>query len=378
MKIINNTPTKNIIKKIEPSNEIKKGKTRNVMHNPFTSNFQKQFMSFVDEDLTNGTLINESIIQNNDLHPFAITEYTKGSRFSFDNDIQNISIKEYQHKKIEERQISIKYNEIIPQLNADVELVRVFTSMSENPKIKITTNYRFKNFNDNQLKIIGKIFEYAQNNFESGNGKIRIKIKEFCTEIGLSSIIDNKRKIFYDFTNLGNTEMTFEYTTKNNREIRINSFLFAILGSGEANRIPQYITIHFGDWFEILKGFKEFQTYKKVGDNYFKTLSKSKINHGFRLWDHITSLYRNRMNKKDKTIAVSFKKIMELYSWSDKEIEKRISEKAEFLEKILLELRKEFEIEYKWKKGSKTKKLIDIYKNSTIYFDCQVLDKNYY
>ena len=84
------------------------------------------------------------------------------------------------------------------------------------------------------------------------------------------------------------------------------------------------------------------------------------------------------MNKKDKTIAVSFKKIMELYSWSDKEIEKRISEKAEFLEKILLELRKEFEIEYKWKKGSKTKKLIDIYKNSTIYFDCQVLDKNYY
>ena len=196
MKIINNTPTKNITDKIESSSEIKKEKTRNVMHNPFTNNFQKKFMDFVNEDLTKGILIHESTIPENELYPFIVDECMKGSHFSYNNDILEISIKEYQHKNLEEKQLTIKYNDVIPQLNTNIELIRVFNSISGNPQIKITTNYHFKNFSDNQLKIIGKIFEYAQNNFESGNGKVRIHIKEFCNEIGLSDIIDNKRKIF--------------------------------------------------------------------------------------------------------------------------------------------------------------------------------------
>ena len=92
---------------------------------------------------------------------------------------------------------------------------------------------------------------------------------------------------------------------------------------------------------------------------------------------HITSLHRNRINKKDKSVSVSFLKIMELFNWSEKEIHNRISEKAEFLEKILNEIKNKLHIDYKWKKPTNTKILIEIYKQSVITFDCLELDKNY-
>ena len=352
-------------------------KPTNIMHNHFTSSIENIFIDFSNERFDNGRLINKTQYKKEQLTLIELDDLTKNSHFSKENTIEKIEIEEREHKNIKEEKIAIQYNNEIPQIKSDTEFIRIFKSLTKNPNITITTNFKFKNFNDNQSKIITKIFEFAQRNSQTNISRMKIKIKDLCKTFGLQDTALNKRKLYYDFTNLSNMEINYQYKTTKGKEIKLRTPLFAILGTIEVDRIPQYISIQFGDWFENLKLIEEMQTYKKVNPDNYKFLSKHQINHAYRLIMHITSLHRNRINKKDKSVSVSFLKIMELFNWSEKEIHNRISEKAEFLEKILNEIKNKLHIDYKWKKPTNTKILIEIYKQSVITFDCLELDKNY-
>ena len=352
-------------------------KPTNIMHNHFTSSIENIFIDFSNERFDSGRLINKTQYKKDQLTLIELNDLTKNSHFSKENTIEKIEVEEREHKNIKEEKIAIQYNNEIPQIKSDTEFIRIFKSLTKNPNITITTNFKFKNFNDNQSKIITKIFEFAQRNSQTNISRMKIKIKDLCQTFGLQDTALNKRKLYYDFTNLSNMEINYQYKTTKGKEIKLRTPLFAILGTIEVDRIPQYISIQFGDWFENLKLIEEMQTYKKVNPDNYKFLSKHQINHAYRLIMHITSLHRNRIYKKDKSVSVSFLKIMELFNWSEKEIHNRISEKAEFLEKILNEIKNKLHIDYKWKKPTNTKILIEIYKQSVITFDCLELDKNY-
>ena len=373
-----------IIKKIEIPKEIKirKERTANILQNPLTQNMEKSFKYFIDENYKKGTIIKNEIYENEELKDIeVINEYTKYSKFSDLGTIKQISTKETQYTNISEEETKITYHEILEGLKSDTEIIKIFKLIIGNPKVRISTNKNFKNFSDTQLKIFGKLFQYAQSQLTLKNESIEIDFKLFSENIGLKATKENKRQIFHDFEVLSNTEFYFEFTDKSGREHELFFSFFSITSGHKIDRIPQTIRIQFGDWFKFTQSKKELQTYRKQPEEYFFIPCSNKKNNTLRILNHITSLHRIRLfsNKKrnENKIEVSFSKMMEILGWNLEDFKKNITPKIETLEKELKKIKTENFIPYTWKKPKNQRKLFELYYNSKLIFDVSHLNKFY-